>query len=206
MVHYDFIEIGTSDFDTMIEKATDTDRGISVEPVKQYLDNLPCRKNCIKVQAAISNKNGIATIWYLSEQINKQYKMVQWSRGCNRLGEPHPMIKSYFDSIGVNCLDVYTRKDVRSITLIDLMKRYNVTGFTTLKIDTEGHDTVILNHFANNATDKQLPTNIIFETNNNSTLQDVEHCLSLLQQRGYRIVSRGMDTVLVRSNSTQKSH
>jgi len=31
---YDFVEIGTSDFDTLIEQATDTTRGISIEPVR----------------------------------------------------------------------------------------------------------------------------------------------------------------------------
>ena len=38
--HYDFIEIGTSDFDTLIETSNNDTVGISIEPIKYYLDNL----------------------------------------------------------------------------------------------------------------------------------------------------------------------
>ena len=40
---YDFIEIGTSNFDTLIEAADDTTVGISIEPIGYYLDQLPDR-------------------------------------------------------------------------------------------------------------------------------------------------------------------
>jgi hypothetical protein len=33
---YDFIEIGTSDFDTEIENCDDNKKGLSIEPVKIY--------------------------------------------------------------------------------------------------------------------------------------------------------------------------
>ena len=38
MKHYDFIEIGTSDFDTLIESSDDNVVGLSIEPIKYYLD------------------------------------------------------------------------------------------------------------------------------------------------------------------------
>ena len=53
----DFLEIGTSDFDTCIEHASDTTKGISVEPIKFYIDRLPNPKNVKKVNAAISPTN-----------------------------------------------------------------------------------------------------------------------------------------------------
>ena len=40
MVFYDFIEVGTSNFNTELEKADDTSVGLSIEPVKFYLDDL----------------------------------------------------------------------------------------------------------------------------------------------------------------------
>jgi hypothetical protein len=46
--HYDFIEIGTSDFDTLIETSDDKTVGLSIEPIKYYLDRLPERKNVKK--------------------------------------------------------------------------------------------------------------------------------------------------------------
>ena len=45
--HFDFIEIGTSDFDTLIEDASESTRGISIEPIKYYLDRLPNKENVI---------------------------------------------------------------------------------------------------------------------------------------------------------------
>jgi hypothetical protein len=38
---FDFVEIGTSDFDTLIQKAGDTDIGISIDPIDEYLERLP---------------------------------------------------------------------------------------------------------------------------------------------------------------------
>ena len=37
---YDFIEIGTSNFNTLLEKSKDSEKGISVEPVMFYLESL----------------------------------------------------------------------------------------------------------------------------------------------------------------------
>jgi hypothetical protein len=48
MTFYDFIEIGTSDFDTEIEKK-DNKIGISIEPIKYYLDRVTNKPNCIKL-------------------------------------------------------------------------------------------------------------------------------------------------------------
>jgi hypothetical protein len=62
---YDFIEVGTANFDTIIEKVDDNTRGISIEPLKFYLDQLPDKKNVVKVNAALSNKDGFIDIYYI---------------------------------------------------------------------------------------------------------------------------------------------
>ena len=38
LVNYNFIEIGTSNFDTLIEKANEDTMGISVDAVKYYIN------------------------------------------------------------------------------------------------------------------------------------------------------------------------
>ena len=38
MPFFDFLEIGTSDFDTEIEKSDNTRVGMSIEPIKYYLE------------------------------------------------------------------------------------------------------------------------------------------------------------------------
>lgn len=65
---YDFIEIGTSDFDTEIQKHPEK-RGISIEPVKYYLDRLPESRTCKKLNMGISNYTGTGKVNYLSEEI-----------------------------------------------------------------------------------------------------------------------------------------
>ena len=52
-IEYDFVEIGTSDFDTLIQASDGTLRGLSVEPIKFYLDNLPDKVLVTKVNCAI---------------------------------------------------------------------------------------------------------------------------------------------------------
>ena len=54
----DFIEIGTSDYDTILESCYDFQKGISIEPLKFYLDNRPNRSNVVKINGAlVSDKN-----------------------------------------------------------------------------------------------------------------------------------------------------
>ena len=38
--HIGFLEVGTSDFNTLIQTVSDDISGISMEPLKFYLDNL----------------------------------------------------------------------------------------------------------------------------------------------------------------------
>ena len=64
-IHYDFIEIGTSDFHTLIESATDKTIGLSIEPIKTYLDRLPNKENVLKVQAAVSDSDSTIEIYHI---------------------------------------------------------------------------------------------------------------------------------------------
>ena len=44
----DFIEIGTSDFNTLIQAAGPAAHGLSIDPISLYLDRLPNRPGCKK--------------------------------------------------------------------------------------------------------------------------------------------------------------
>ena len=57
MSYHDFVEICTSDFETLIENSSDETIGISVEPIKFYLDKLPNKKKCKKINIGISDKS-----------------------------------------------------------------------------------------------------------------------------------------------------
>jgi hypothetical protein len=46
LVDYDFVEIGTSNFDTLTENANEDTVGISVDIIKNYINKLPIKKKC----------------------------------------------------------------------------------------------------------------------------------------------------------------
>ena len=54
-MHVDFVEVGTCDFDTLIEKATDSTFGLSIEGIKSFLDKLPNKPNIKKINCIISD-------------------------------------------------------------------------------------------------------------------------------------------------------
>ena len=88
-MRYDFIEIGTSDFDTLLQESTD-ELGLSIEPLKIYLDNLPNKDNVIKVNCAISDKDGLVDVYWIDPKDIEIYNLPGWLKGCNSIIEPHP--------------------------------------------------------------------------------------------------------------------
>lgn len=145
--HYDFIEIGTSDFDTLIEEANNLTRGISIEPIKYYLDKLPNKRNVKKVQAAMSDKNDKLDIYYIDDVHIDEYNLPWWVRGSNSVNGPHPFaIKEIGEELYNNLVTI---EEVPTITWSDLIVQYNIKSIDYLKIDTEGYDHVILNEYLN---------------------------------------------------------
>lgn len=145
--HYDFIEIGTSDFDTLIEEANNLTKGISIEPIKYYIEKLPNKRNVKKVQAAMSDKNGKLDIYYIDDVHIDEYNLPWWVRGSNSVNGPHPFaIKEIGEELYNNLVTI---EEVPTITWSDLIIQYNIKSIDYLKIDTEGYDHVILNEYLN---------------------------------------------------------
>ena len=166
------IEIGTSDFRTLAGK----EDGIFIEPVQEYFKRLP---DCIKENVAISNYEGTANFYYIPSEIIKELGLPDWLRGCNSIGEPHKTIVKSGWGEHVVCDEVPV---LRIKTIID---KYSVTSIDLLKIDTEGHDTVILNDFLD--TVDLLPKKILFENNELSNKEDVKQLIKRLRNLGYNI-------------------
>ena len=143
--HYDFIEIGTSDFDTLIETSDDETVGLSIEPIKYYLDRLPERKNVKKLQVAISETDGFMDIYYIPLDKIEEYSLPFWVRGTNSINQPHPFAvkkigKEIYDSV-VNI------EKIPTLSWKTLVNQENIKSIGFLKIDTEGHDHIILNGY-----------------------------------------------------------
>lgn len=172
------VEIGTSDFRT---KAGEVD-GLFIEPVKSYFDRLP---DCNKENIAISNRTGTVKVFYLNPEDIEELKLPYWARGCNSIGKPHPtMFKLLTHLFGKGGKDYIKEAEVKVERIKTVLDRHNITSIDELKIDTEGHDTVILNDYLD--TVDFLPDKIIFEANDLSSITELNKTINKLKRKGYR--------------------
>ena len=192
----DFIEIGTSDFETEIEKK-DNKIVLSIEAVEYYINKLPNKAGCIKINNAVSNFIGEITINYISIEDITKYKLPNWVKGCNSVNHYHPTITKLLLDKGIQIKDIAISYKVPCKTLLFLLTEYDIQGFYLLKVDTEGHDSIILEHFfKNNKSNNLLPHKIIFESNELTKKEDTDNIIKISQEIGYDLISSGGDTII----------
>lgn len=169
------IEIGTSDFDTHAGK----EEGLYIEPVKYYFDRLP---ECNKINCAVSDYDGEAKVYYLTDEEIRKYGLPKWVRGCNSINKPHNSVVKLLDDMGVS-IDIL-RTDIVPVKRIKtILNDFNVFSISLLKIDTEGHDCIILNDYFNTVSIK--PNTIIFESNDLSDKIEVNRIIERIATLGY---------------------
>lgn len=201
MKHLDFIEIGTSDFDTLIQKTTPLSSGLTIEPIKHYLDQLPTRDNVEKLQLLISDENGVDVIYYIDPDDVERYDLPWEVKGMNCIGHPHPGY-DIFNIKQIKDYNIEIKKDtIQKITLYDLLTNKQITSIGYLKIDTEGHDCIILNKFINdvekNKTFYMLPNCILFESNQWTDANLLRNTIERYSKY-YIIAFQGHDTIMVK--------
>lgn len=189
---YDFIEIGTSDFDTLIQDSCGK-IGLTIEPLSFYLNNLPNNPTVIKVNCAITDYDGEIEIFYISPVDIDKYQLPNWLKGCNSISKPHPSalaelsnrdLQSLMQSHKCECLSWKT-----------LVNRYNIESVELLKIDTEGHDCEIINSILNNS--DVLPKKLHFEANVLTDSEVIRKTLERLIESGYNIVLKTNHEIIV---------
>ena len=142
---YDFIEIGTCNFDTFSQRVGDNIRGLSIEPLALYLDLLPDRENVLKINAAVSDEDGTTEIYYIEPFKIEKYNLPDFISGSNSINQPHQFT---INVIGQELYDkLVTIKKVPIITWSTLVSNYEIESIGYLKIDTEGHDHIILKEY-----------------------------------------------------------
>jgi len=176
---YDFIEIGTSDFETEIQDAG-LKRGISIEPVKRYLDALPNPQRVTKIHGAVSNRSGTIDVYSISPENIVKHNLPDWTRGCNSVNAPH---KGYAGKVPD---EIFTKDTVPVYTFTDIINMCHVKSCKYLKIDAEGHDAIILQSYVE-CLSKGFPLipKIIFEDFGWSEKEDVDAVLENLVGYGY---------------------
>ncbi len=166
------IEIGTSDFRTQAGQVD----GIFIEPVKTYFDNLP---ECTKINCAISNEGSYATMFFVDPDKIKKHNLPDWLRGCNSIHEIHPTVQKMIDEGKINPTWVKSY-DVEVRRIKSIIDQYNIIRIDVLKVDTEGHDVIILNDFFDTVDIK--PSVVQFEYN---VLTDKAPANKLIQRMSY---------------------
>lgn len=177
------LEIGTNCFDTMAGKVD----GLFIEPVKYYYDKLP---ECNKLNIAISDVEGELDVYYVTLEDINRLGLPLWARGCCSVNEPHPTLLS----IGVK-LEDFKVDTVPVRRIKSVLDEQGITELDFLKVDSEGHDQVILRDFFK--TVKWLPKKIQFEDNVLSDRGEVESMIKRLTKKGYKCVKQKFDVVCV---------
>ena len=122
-----FLEIGTCDFDTLNHLSNDGWRGVIVEPIKKYLNNIPQLPNIHYLNYAVDWECGTRTMYLADDSI---------------VSEDHDFagMSSFYPYSSVLTQELV----VNTITFDKIYNMCNITEIDLLKIDTEGHDYEIL--------------------------------------------------------------
>ena len=198
-MHYDFIEIGTSDFETEIEKCDDNSIGLSIEPLINYLNKLPNKKLVTKVNCAVSNYDGKVNIFYVSEENIEKHNLPDGFKGCNTINKPHPITKGFVFGYSVPD-EAISSIEVEVKSVKTLFEEYNVESIKYIKVDTEGHDCVIINDYFDVCIKNNhlFADKILFESNQLSDQNEVQKIIDKFIENGYNLEHRAQDTILVK--------
>jgi FkbM family methyltransferase len=144
-IDYDFIEIGTSNFHALIIDCPDDTVGLSIEPLQKYLNDLPNKPNVTKVAAAVSDQDGEIDIYNIPLVDIHKHNLPIWVKGTNSVSKPHEYARQ---KLGAELYDSIVSVDrVKTISWKTLILDYKIRTIDYLKIDTEGHDHVILKSY-----------------------------------------------------------
>lgn len=166
-MHYDFIEIGTADFDYILQDISVHNkirRGICVEPIFEKLDKVLSHKNVYKLCAAIGARDGLCDITYIptdklknrAKELGLKYddvrrggrtvkEMIIGASGSCIVDKPfHPFNVSIADNLDFKLDEYQVTKKVPIISVETFVKTYDIEGVDYLKIDAEGMDFEII--------------------------------------------------------------
>ena len=121
-MNLDFLEIGTSNFETLLETCGDDQFGMSVEPILGYLNDLPNHPNVKKVNAALTHNKESDTvqIFYIPPNDIDTQKLPEWFKGCNKIGSYHPL------HIQHNVKHLVKIENVPLLNVDEFMTHYNI--------------------------------------------------------------------------------
>ena len=143
-----FVEIGACDFDTCLPLAKNGWMGVLVEPVKELADNLAQQaKDFPFVRVAnvdVSEYNG-----EIDFRVSTGTEGDGWTRGISSVASNNHKGDRMFDfDGGVNRHLLKETRKLNCYTLDALLDHYNIKQIDFLKMDTEGHETNIIEAYS----------------------------------------------------------
>lgn len=164
-----FVEIGSCDFDTLASLSHYGWRGVILEPIKKYFNNLQIEENVYYVNAAIDWEDGIRTMWTATDDLVQRDKdfagMSSFYEGDFKLPTGETVLT--------------TPIEVQTISFKTLFGMTEIDHIDYLKIDAEGYDLEILKMFP---WDVMKPSFIKFESKH----IDTDVAVELLEYNGYK--------------------
>lgn len=162
-----FLEIGTCDFETLAYLAELGWRGIMVEPIPKYYQNLvngPLHRNIYYLNAAVDWQEGERVMYTADEETIKK---IPYSVGMS----------SFFPKPDILSQEIV----VKTLTLDRVFEMCNVQSVEFLKIDTEGYDHEIIKMFP---FDRFKPDHIKLEKEHMTDVQ-LDETIKRLSTNGY---------------------
>lgn len=176
---YDFIEIGTSDFATELQKAKADVKGISVDMIPELLERLPEKKNVKKVCWGISDVRSDCQQFYVDPKDREKHELPKWIDGCGTLERPHPIVSRFLTKR--NLLHLIKNRKCEVHTFSDLVQKFKIKSVDYLKIDAEGHDPLIIKSVMESGI---LPLRIKYEITHTAS-EGRSRTIHLLTKHGY---------------------
>ncbi len=188
---FDFLEIGSCDFDNEMGV------GVFVEPVKFYYDKIRLNPGCKKYNCAISDENGICDVYYAEEEDIKKCRLPWWFRGCSSINRRHPQVSDILSERRISKESLIKKQSAKKYTLNSFLVMENMRA-NFFKIDTEGHDCIILNKFIDECTDENLfPQKIMFESNSLIDNNEIQNTINKLEEKSYKLLHRDASNTLM---------
>jgi hypothetical protein len=153
----------------------------------------------MRILAAISDKDGYTDVFFVPPALIERLGLPDWVRGCNSIGAPHPTVYNLLKANGIDPGALIQKTKIPQFSIITLLQMYNVSSCDYLKIDTEGHDVVILSNYIE-ALQRKITAparRICFEANELTHSVLTEGIIMLLCELGYVVEKRDGSNVFM---------
>jgi FkbM family methyltransferase len=142
---YDFVEIGASIWDTCVDHFGLKATGLLVEPMPNLFKAIPSSDTVKKENVAVSSYDGVVKLYtYDDYSPEKEYRYMPLDE-ISKHGYGTQGFGWDVSSIDLNKeRNVTGEIEVKCLTLKSLLEKYNITEIDLFKVDTEGHENVII--------------------------------------------------------------